>query len=493
MGKSLVCKYDLKTKIFSINFSDIFSTDKKYDNFLVNKKRSYSKEEVLSSIQKAFNIIIENDNEDAIACYLYMQNKIVNDDDNEYTVEEFASDCEEFCSIAIKNIREYIEETYEEKKKRIKKNNEELQFKDEHSKLILEISMLIKLLIPIVSNYAVFKEIKNIDDLSMSCYEGCFKVTQKGLNISLENKLFKLIESRIKVTKYSDTPIWAVLRLHSIDQYTLTVEFYRKLIIDIFPKLDPSRTVISYLHATLKNQLGFLFRKNFQNFRSINLNEVTDSNNDRLTNFERLEFHMSKGDESETLIEESKRLDLIKHCLKNPKVCHSLNDKLDYYSNNIQINTIQIKLMFLYYAKMIGKIESMYGLRYKEYLTLLINFKYYLEENNFNFLAKWITARFPEGLKDSKKTINTKDFANNLLQSKSYKYLHDTKYSTVMSFLIKSNDIAKLISTIYTNVPEYIMSYEEFRDGKTEEETKKSEKFTLNIISDEVLKFLETI
>jgi hypothetical protein len=308
----------------------------------------------------------------------------------------------------------------------------------------------------------------------------------------LTNKLYKIVESRIKSTRYSDRTMWGFLAMRGIDPIVLAEDFYRKMIIDIMVKLDNNKRVISYFHAVLKNMLAFQFQYNFKDqYCSVDLHEVIDPQNERLTNFERLEFYMTRVDESDAMVEEAKRMDLIIAAIRDPR--HQITQaELDYYQGVVQLNPIQTLLLFLHNARSIGKVQSLYGLKYGEYVALLVSFKWWLDANGFAFLSRWITATFSKGLQDSKKPINTRDFAVGLISSRTFGYLHDTKYVHVMPMLLKNNSIARLISTIYNNEADEVPSWEE-TNTPNREEARPINDYPLAHVADEVMRFLETV
>jgi len=489
------CSYDLEAKTFRVNFGEVFELDTDaYDVFHTSKKRSYSKAEVSGKVKESFDAIIAAGGDEALSMYLSAHHRMLDDED--YDAKQLVLDCSDILIAADPIAEKYIEKVHhpEERPTRRRRSNEELQFTTEHDKLTLRVAFLMKFMVPLASEYLYLHKEQRPDTLLLDVYAECFEVACMGGDIVLTNKIYKLVESRIKTTRYSDRVIWGFLSIRSIDPITLADDFYRKMIVDIMVKLDNTKRVISYFHATLKNMLMYQFQCHFRDkWSSVDLHEVTDPQNERLTNFERLEFYMARVDESDAMVEEAKRLDIIVAAIKDPRYPVTA-DELDYYTDLVQLNPVQTLLMFLHNSRAIGKVQSLYGLKFGEYVVLLIHFRHWLNANGFTFLSRWVMATFPTGLEDSKKPVNTKDFVSGLTGSRSFKYLHDSKYEHVMPMLIKNSSIPQLISTIFTNEAMYTPSLEEFRSPSLLVDAKDiNVDFSITHVADEVMRFLETV
>jgi hypothetical protein len=331
------------------------------------------------------------------------------------------------------------------------------------------------------------------DDVFLDCFEQCFIAASEDEDqcFKIIDKLFKFVDSRIKGTRYSDKTMWNLLKTKSIDPLTLSNKVFRKTILDIIPKLNHNKKVVSYLHASNKNMISYQFKDKFLvKFSPINLNEVSDTKNDRLTNYERLEFFLSRTDESESLLNEVALRDLIEAIVRSNKFGIT-SEELRYYKENISMNPLQSNLLFLFFAHKVGRYQTLYNLKYGEYVLLLIYFKKWLEANGYVLLSKWVTCSFPQSLDDNKRIVNTKEFVNGLFESEILNYIYDKKYKCVAESLQRSNIIARMITTIFSNTSEYLPSFEEFINDVDTDEIKKPNSYKISVITDEVLRLIQ--
>ena len=488
----LVCELDEDAKSILINFNEIHKLgDDRFDTMSLTKKRSYAKPECAGRIKESIQVSFDKSEMAGIE-FMCIRHRI--ESYPEYSEEDLARDCRKLVWECKDAAEEFIDKVYvpagEGTRKR-KKANVELQFTDEHSKIVLKASFLMKVLVPLITEYLSKRGHGRNDRLFLLCFEPCFEaVDRDGVNI--KDKIFKIVSSRVRTTRYSDKTMWNLLLNMAVDPNIISSQFFRKLMIDIIPKLEPTRPVVSYLHVTLKNLLQYQFKANFAlTYRPQNLYEVTDPQNERLTNFERLEFQLARLDESASLVTEARLSDLIVSCLRHPKI-QITQEEVEYYKDGVQVNTVQTNLMFLFFAKRVGRYHSMYNLRFGEYAILLVFFKKWLRANGFEFLSRWVTTTFPDGIDLERRIVSTKDFVNGLLGSQSYKYLSEVKYRYALGNLSRNNVLAKLISTIFVNTSVELPSYEQ-EMGEIEVPAKDINTYPINRITDEVLKLVESI
>jgi len=487
----LVCELDEEAKSVYINFEDAFGLDDDtYDELSLAKKRSYAKPACASRIKEA---IQESFDGSELARVRFMSIRHHIESKPSYGDDDLARECALLVEDCRDTADEFIERVYVPagERSRRRKANVELQFTDEHSKLVLKVSFLMKVLVPLITEYLACKGQGRNDELFLKCFEPCFEAVERpGVNI--RDKLFKIVSSRIRTTRYSDKTMWNLLGNMSLDPNIISAQFFRKILVDILPKLEPTRPVISYLHVTLKNLLMYQFRANFdRTYRPQNMLEVVDPKQEKLTNFERLEFQLARLDESASLVTEAKLADLVVSCLRHPRI-RITPGEVEYYKERLQVNTVQTQLMFLFFAKRVGRYHSLYNLKYGEYVILLAFFRKWLRANGFEFLSRWITTTFPEGIDQERRVINAKDFVDGLTMSRTYKYLGDVKYRYAMGNLVRHNVLAKLISTIFVNASVELESYET-NLGEEGEPDRDLNSYPISRITDEVLKLVESI
>ena len=299
----------------TITFNHEFEIDEKYNVMAMHRRRS-GKGKLYSAICDALNAVFSS-TPDATEFYASLRVLIL--DKPDLTIEEFCSYCRAIAAAVVPVATAYVDEHYvpdkieapdEGYKSRGRRSNKELQFTNEHSKMLLRISFGIKVLLPLILEYNAAHPGLSYEDIYLKAIEPCFDCDPQSGEIDILNKVFKIIDSRVKGTKYSDKVIWRFISNYSMNSVSMEDDFFRKLLIEIVPKLE-YRGCISFLHVTVKVLLQYQFRYKFPlSYHAVNLIDGKSDNTD-LSNLERIEFNLARVDESVGVITEGKIYDLL--------------------------------------------------------------------------------------------------------------------------------------------------------------------------------------
>lgn len=483
-GKTILIPFD---KIFGNKDLEPISL------FPINKKRNFIP--ITSEICIIINYVFKNKDEEIILDYMKLKTKIMvkKQKEKEYLEENFINDITVLLikEAVIKYIDKYIEDSYTIELDKITSNNrttinKELQFTDDHAKVTLKASMLMKYVIPIITTYISFHPVKSVDDLLYNIFSSFFKYFKSG-EINILNKIFKLIESRITATRYSDQVIWSYLKNVSITNDNLTRIFNKKIISNVIPKIQNNKNVISFLHVVIKNLIMYQFTYNFAiSYKPLNLNK-TDS--EGLSDFDKLEINMVRADESYDIINSLTIEKEIKFLLKKYDLKIGKSE-LEYYKSTIYVNKVQTNFLFLFFSKYTRNYRLLYNCNYTIYVKLLILFKKWLEKYGFVTLAKYITA-VPEKITE-KKTFNKRQILAKVLDFNKYEHLLKKKYPYIQDIIIGKSIIIKLIINLKYNKFFEIPTYAEYKKDSTLEK-KLLSNVSDEVIINEVLNFCEVI
>jgi hypothetical protein len=464
-----------------VPFDKIFAKDISFLNkFHINKKRTYCN--IMDDVITSNNDILKYDtNNEFMMNYLAVKYKI---DKKAYDDEGFIKELystlitKEFISA----VDDYVEKNYQFDldSKQLKKFNEGLQFTDNHSKILLKISVGMKFVIPLVLHYVYYNPStqEDLGEYLLMAFDPLFDIFSP--NVDIINKLYESVYSRVIVTRYSDRTFWYYCEVmgYSIEQ--LTNNLVKKLIVDIIPKYAFDRNVISLNHVFINNNIEYSFRYNFPiNFKPLNL---TETENNGLSDFDKLAINTARINESEIIINKVNIKVTIKHIIRKYGIKIS-EDELRYYIKDFALNRLQKNMMFLFFSKYFGSAISLYNCNVKEYVTLLVLMKKILEKNNFIYLQKILTGRIETV--NEKKSLNKKNLLK-IIESDKYKVIIENKFPNTIFNIMDSNIITKLIATILNNK---FTTYD-FEAPKQEGD---EIKVNSDIISEEVLRFIEMI
>jgi len=478
-------------KFVIIEFDKIFNEDGiSHMNDFSLKKRSYYtiNDLITNSIKNVFN----NCQEKAILPYLQIAYKIKNLE-QEYTKEEMINDI--VTVVNNKTVKKfvngfidsnYVEELDEqtEETKKTKKINQELQFTDEHVKILLKAAESIRLSIPLITEFCE-KRKHEVNDTLYDAFEAIIRLYQG--KIEMKNKIHRFVYSRVVSTQYSDKTIWNLLTNKSKDVNVITIEFLKDIVIGILPKTVSERNIINLFHVVIKRKITFEFSKNHKiTFKPVNLNQV---DREGLTMFDKWEASMSKRDESKIIINQLSIQYQIENIQNELKIRIS-QEEFAYYKNHIHINKFQTNLVFSFFAKYMGSYSNLYNCNRDEYIYLVILLYKWLKMNGYSCLAEYIIA-LPDRLNEKRMTTKNSKLFEKITESRTYKDLIRNKYSYISQNIIQSKIIIKLVGNISVSKYNYLVPFEEFNPNEEYE----PEEIICRVddLADEVLNFIKLI
>ena len=379
---------------------------------------------------------------------------------------------------------------------------ESLEFTNEHIKILLRVSMGIKLMLPIIVHYVDKYKIKLSKDspLLFSFYEPLLNMFSPA-NIDIYNKLFIYVKRKVIDAQARNKPIYSRNEIFGHDDMTLIDRYLKyELIGENFFKfkfsesIDPKtgryrENVLGLIKTIIKIQLIF-FRKNEY---SKNLAEVTNSKNgDELSGADKLEMNLSKMDEgllnlSDENVERS--MEFIRENI-NFEIS---DEEIEYMIQNQHPNEIQVNLIRAYYGKYFGEMRDLNMITRREFVILeLLLKKILLVENgqtgedgyvvSHAVLPYILTGNVTERV--NTRVIRNQKFSSKIEESYLYLKLINEKYRYLNS--IRQNIILQLLSTMINTNFAYV-TYE------NDQLTGKQIHYSDDQISDELMFFLNSI
>jgi len=459
---------EIKEKKFIININK-----KEYISLDIGIKRFLN---ISDKLVECYNVVLSKDKNKVILNYL---TSILENDFQEE--KDFLDALREFYSLHELKIltNNYINKTYDVHSSEVKESviNKQLVMNEKHCKDIQKISFNMKFFIPIIADYFIQHKNENKNEINLNnlFLSSFLDIIQVYNDNKVYNKIFKLVESRILSTQYSDKIIWNYLQNIGKDPINTVVSTFYKSIVLILYKIDAQKNPISFIHTSLKKQLSFIFRENIP----IEYNPISTNakiNQDGVTAIDRMEIDFERIDEGLAAIQNYKKEMEFKKILaeKNKDEINQIYEEL----KDIDINFLQTKLVLLYFAKYFKNLDY-YELNKEEFIILLSCLIDNLEKQKLNILAAVLrsSSNF-----SSKKTLIKKDFIDRLLKTKLYNNVV-RQYKFVNSkFLIETKDpIFNIVSVIVFNKWEN-KDYQRILDNMRLEE-----------VTYETLKFIKTI
>jgi hypothetical protein len=391
-----------------------------------------------------------------------------------------------FTDEVTKAISDHTEATYDldlnGKTAEAKRINSELQFTDEHAKIILKASAGIKVAIPALTQYMWAYDQKKNDNLLYDAYARIFGIFSLEGYDSL-TKIFKLTESNIYSTRYSNRVIWSYLRNLAIDTSITTRKVCKKIVVDIICKIRPEENLIKYLISVIRNQVKYQFQQDFPvSYKPVDMMK-TDS--EGLSEFDKIEASLIRLDEGRAVINRLAIKDEIRRAEKAIGIEIS-EEEMAYWQSTLEVNKLQTNILFLFFAKHVGSFQNLYNCNREEYVRMTVLAKKWMEREGYHCLPQLLVA-VPEQLTE-KRAINKKEFVGKLISSRSFVRIHERKYRFAEQNLGDSGILTKFIATLHGNV-----FYKTCEFGEPSGDDTEVLEFRVEDVASEFLLFVESV
>lgn len=435
-------------QVMVIEFDKIFNNDalKELNIFSMKKKRAYmKKKEVIELHLNYFVKYYDPDNELILA---YLKLKFMMDQKSNYSKKAFIQDLYDYIlsDTMVEKIEQLTNDNYIiDLEKQLdntgKKHNVSLQFTNEHGKILMNMSTVMKFMIPIITHYIHVYNISGIDKFILRCFDNIASHFEKD-GIDIYNKLYETATSHINQTRHSDKVHWRRVEIEGkdpLDQIDLIME---KLYVGIINKYVYDKNVVFYNYASIKNVITHI-RKTKSKFNYMPITNKKDA--DGLSDFDKIEINNSKFDESTVIIGNINIHQSIDKLCEKYGIDEFDIDELRYYQDNIFVRPFQRELTFQVFAKYFGSVRDMYSLRLIDYCKLVIIMKRMLYSKGFRYMQHILTGKVIETV--NRRPLNKKQITK-LQASSRYESVFQDKFCFSMDILNNGNIFQDYLNTI---------------------------------------------
>lgn len=443
-------------KLIYVPFDKLFNNPKlaTINNFIINKQSYIKHIEMLTNYINYF-IKYYDESQELILAYLKLKSIIDTKKRNTIKLNSFITLMYSilFTPTIIEHIKQMVEDNFDLNLtvEGVKNYNEDYEFTTEHAKIMMQISISMKLMIPVMFHFLnVSKYIKDNGSISI-CYERLFDIygTDEGINI--RNKLYNWMYSRIQHNGTRNSKIWDQHEIFGTNILTKLDEMLNNQIIsESMFKYIFRKNFIKLNYVTVNKQLMYFIAYKYESNR-IELNSSKDPITG-LSGIDKIEMNSSKMDESVMILSDLNIKQTIKRLKKKFKVKIS-DQEIDYYMNNSIITKFQSKLIFYFFAKYFDGFRDLNVLGRRNYIKLMIIMKHILTERGFIYLPQIISGNIESKL--NTRTIQNAKFLNKIKSSSLYSTLISEKYELLESLekhSIIMNILSTLINTTFSSV-----------------------------------------
>lgn len=331
------------------------------------------------------------------------------------------------------------------------KNNEELQFTNEHARIILRWSFACVASAPIITTFMDERDIQAKD--SMNVIIGVFcallrRFEPDGGGTDILAKIRKLVESRVLQTRYSDKVMWNYLRNVATDPHIYIDRLFRKFVAEGIPKLEQGTNVIKFFHTFLKNQIKFTFTAKFpMSYKPVRA-DVMDP--DGVGAMEHLESELIHRDEAASVVGELVCAQALRESYRELGWEPDDGD-VSHWCRLVRehgINAWQRGIVTKFFLPRIGRVEHIRTRTLPDYVRMMLVARRWLRENDFAALHDYMSAKVADGV-DARKLMARRKFVREFMDSAAYRDLLGGCFATTSQSIIDSGVIIEMISAVH--------------------------------------------
>lgn len=308
-------------------------------------------------------------------------------------------------------------------------SNPSLQYTDDHATILMQMSLIMNLIIPLLTHFAYKRKITAIDDFLLDAFDEVFNIFDSdstlsflGDNVSgvdMYNKIYETSTTNIAKNEQNNKGLWMKQDIRGKNSTTHSLSSVDNIILNIMPKYVFSQNVVSYNYASINNNTSFQITDISYEFNYISLSS-SKRDEDSISEFDKYEGQCIK--QNEAIYLQSK--------INAHETLNTLNtlfgpfdeEQVEYYAKVLnmkeQLNTFQKQLILNMFFKYFGDTVSAYAINRNDIVKLMLTAKKILINNGMIILPYVLSGKVEKLV--LKKCVNKKDLVN-IQSSPNYK------------------------------------------------------------------------
>ena len=233
------------------------------DYFAMNTKRSYNSDETREHICRYLNYFEKFYDHDKELLMIMYRLKLNIDYLRSYEIGNFMDDVNRYL---IRNpqltykVRHFVDDNYLMKLSSNNNRTPNLQFNNDHAKVLYEISLLMNMYIPLATHYMYIHNIKfsnEIQNFMLNLFDMCMVKYEEERGIYIYDKIYETAVSVVNKSKNPDKILWEKNQIRGNNTTTHTKDSVIDIIMNIMPKYSYNNNVINFNYFSNRQCLKF--------------------------------------------------------------------------------------------------------------------------------------------------------------------------------------------------------------------------------------------
>lgn len=314
---------------------------------------------------------------------------------------------------------------------------ENLQYTDEHAKIMLCISIFMNFCIPLITHFIHSRKLI-VDEFIMQNFDQIMHLYSDKADIY--SKLNETAYTNISKSVAKNPIIWGQQDIRGKDDVTHTYMSVRDIILNIMPKYTFDRSIISLNFTSIQMNLSRQVLDIQFEYEFVALSS-SKRDDDNVSDYDKYESNLIK--QSEALYIQSKVN--ANETMKNLEITFGPFDQweIDFYLQRLKndngsiSNRFQQQMVFNLFYKYFGDSVCVYDTNNEDYIKMMLTAKKILLKNNMILLPHIISGKVDKLI--GRKSVNKKEMAK--MESISYfeqvnkRYRNDKIKKNILSMI----------------------------------------------------------
>lgn len=229
----------------------------KFDYFILSGKRCYNGEEMRNHNSLYMNYFEKFYDTDRELITIYSQIKYLLDYCPEYSKEAFIFDLKRYilnsptilAKIHLMNMNNYEIKNFSY----TNKTNIALRYTDQHCMILMEMSLLMNAVIPLLTHFMYVKSIQDPNSFLLEVFDYILH----RYNVDIYSKLYETTISIISKSEHDDAVLWGMQSIRGKNATTHAIASVTNIILNIMPKYRYDSNIISLNLTSIKKNTSF--------------------------------------------------------------------------------------------------------------------------------------------------------------------------------------------------------------------------------------------
>lgn len=319
-----------------------------------------------------------------------------------------------------------------------KNKDSSICYSDKHAKMLMQISIIINMIIPLMCHYMDNKNMISDNNFILSIYD---IVLNKFDQVDIVSKLYETAITNVNKSYNSDTNLWNKQDIRSKNVTTHSLECRENILLNVLPKYEYTKNVINYNFTSIDYSNKFQVTGITWEFAFIALSSSTrdEDNNSEFDKFEALQIRQDESLYIQNKVNSAQTMKCIE-IMYGPFD----EEEVNYYAERVFVNgnihPFQRDLIFNLFYKFFGDPNAIKNINLDDYVKMVISAKRMLLNAGMRVLPYIVSASLVKFVK--KKSINKKEL-DRIMNSEQVKEI-ENKY--------KNEDIVKDLFSVLASI-----------------------------------------